>query len=202
MLWARVVNTAEVVTKYEIGRAIVEEMQDGAERAAYGKRVLQGVSNILTESLGDGWSVETLTLCRKFYTTYCSKIVNSVYEIAKTNSVNTEMLRFYWSLGRDIVNLKAEARWGNKFLKTLSADLRKANPDTSSFSETNLKYMKYFYEMYQDAIEICPQDEDKSSTAICPQLGDKIIEDIVSVSWGHQCISTICAPQTSVQLIL
>lgn len=86
---ARVVNTAEVVTKYEIGRAIVEEMQDGAERAAYGKRVLQGVSNILTESLGDGWSVETLTLCRKFYTTYCSKIVNSVYEIAKTNSVNT-----------------------------------------------------------------------------------------------------------------
>lgn len=74
--------------------------------------------------------------------------------------VNTEMLRFYWSLGRDIVNLKAEARWGNKFLKTLSADLRKANPDTSSFSETNLKYMKYFYEMYQPAIEICPQVED------------------------------------------
>lgn len=81
-------------------------------------------------------------------------------------------LRFYWSLGRDIVNLKAEARWGNKFLKTLSADLRKANPDTSSFSETNLKYMKYFYEMYQPAIEICPQVEDKSSTAISPQVGD------------------------------
>lgn len=130
------------------------------------------MSNILTERLGDGWSVETLTLCRKFYTTYCSKIVNSVYEIAKTNSVNTEMLRFYWSLGRDIVNLKAEARWENKFLKTLSADLRQANPNTSSFSETNLKYMKYFYEMYQDAIEICPQDEDKSSTAISPQVGD------------------------------
>lgn len=86
--------------------------------------------------------------------------------------VNTKMLRFYWSLGRDIVNLKAEARWGNKFLKTLSADLRKANPDTSSFSETNLKYMKYFYEMYQPAIEICPQVEDKSSTAISPQVGD------------------------------
>lgn len=99
--------------------------------------------------------------------------------------VNTEMLRFYWSLGRDIVNLKAEARWGNKFLKTLSADLRKANPDTSSFSETNLKYMKYFYEMYQLVIEICPQVEDRSSSAISPQVGDKIIEDIVSVPWGH-----------------
>lgn len=83
------------------------------------------------------------------------------------------MLRFYWSLGRDMVNLKAEVRWGSKFLKTLSADLRKANPDTSSFSETNLKYMKYFYEMYQPAIEISPQ------------VGDKIIEDIVSVPWGH-----------------
>lgn len=36
--------------------------------------------------------------------------------------LNTEMLRFYWSLGRDVVALKAEARWGDKFMKNLSAD--------------------------------------------------------------------------------
>lgn len=83
---AKVVNTAEVVTKYEIGRMIVEEIQDGAERAAYGKKVLKGVSDVLTERLGNGWSVETLTLCRKFYNTYCSKIVNSVYEIESSLS--------------------------------------------------------------------------------------------------------------------
>lgn len=42
--------------------------------------------------------------------------------------VNTEMLKFYWSLGRDIVALKAEARWGSKFYKNLSKDLKEANP--------------------------------------------------------------------------
>lgn len=34
--------------------------------------------------------------------------------------VNTEMLKFYWSLGRDIVALKAEARWGSKFFEILA----------------------------------------------------------------------------------
>lgn len=42
--------------------------------------------------------------------------------------VNTEMLKFYWSLGRDIVALKAEVRWGSKFLANLSRDLKEQNP--------------------------------------------------------------------------
>ena len=36
-------------------------------------------------------------------------------QIKAAVKVNTEMLKFYWSLGRDIVALKAEARWGSKF---------------------------------------------------------------------------------------
>ena len=40
--------------------------------------------------------------------------------------VNSEMLQFYWSLGRDMVTLHAENRWGDKILKSLSDDLRKA----------------------------------------------------------------------------
>ncbi|HJA84311.1 MAG TPA: hypothetical protein H9785_10140 [Candidatus Bacteroides intestinavium] len=40
--------------------------------------------------------------------------------------VNSEMLQFYWSLGRDMVTLHAESRWGDKILKSLSDDLRKA----------------------------------------------------------------------------
>lgn len=30
--------------------------------------------------------------------------------------VNTEMLEFYWSLGKDIVDLHAENRWGSGFM--------------------------------------------------------------------------------------
>lgn len=62
--------------------------------------------------------------------------------------VNTEMLKFYWSLGRDIVALKAEARWGSKFLANLSRDLKEKNPGATCFSPKNLLYMKNFYCMY------------------------------------------------------
>ena len=70
---ARSVNIAEVITKYEIGRIIVEIVQEGEERATYGKQLLQGVSDLLTERLGKGWSVETLKICRRFYQIYSAK---------------------------------------------------------------------------------------------------------------------------------
>lgn len=50
------VNLAEVYTKYQIGRYIVEEEQQGAERAQYGKQLLQSLSEQLTERFGTGWS--------------------------------------------------------------------------------------------------------------------------------------------------
>ena len=59
------------------------------ERAAYGKAVLKDLSLKLTKRFGNGWSVENLTLFRKFYLTYSShsngetKIVNSVCEIGE-----------------------------------------------------------------------------------------------------------------------
>ncbi len=51
------VNTAEVYSKYKIGRYIVEDEQDGSYRAQYGKAVLSALSARLTERYGKGWSV-------------------------------------------------------------------------------------------------------------------------------------------------
>jgi len=77
---ATAMNVAEVYTKYQIGRYIVEEEQSGKVRAEYGKKVLKGLSERLTARFSDGWSIETLTLCRKFFCVY-SNFVNTVYEI-------------------------------------------------------------------------------------------------------------------------
>ena len=63
----RIVDITEVITKYEIGHVIIEVVQEGEDRARYGKQLLKGVSEILTERLGEGWSVDTLKKCRKFY---------------------------------------------------------------------------------------------------------------------------------------
>lgn len=67
---AKAVNTAMVYTYYGVGQYIVEFEQGGKVRAAYGKGVLKRLSARLTEKYGMGWSVETLTKCRKFYMVY------------------------------------------------------------------------------------------------------------------------------------
>ena len=100
---AKAVNTTEVCAKYEIGRYIVEYEQGGASRAAYGKALLKELSRRLTNNYGNGWSVETLTSCRKFFNVY-SKIVNTVHEIeprqldvAKADSRNMPNFTLSWS---------------------------------------------------------------------------------------------------------
>ena len=74
------INIAEVYTKYNVGRYIIEHEQEGNYKAAYGKQVLKQLSEKLTNKYGKGWSVETLTTTRKFYQTY-SNSVNTAYEI-------------------------------------------------------------------------------------------------------------------------
>ncbi len=66
----RTVNQTMVYTYYEIGRMIVEDEQQGTERAAYGKRVLKELSAKLTTEFGKGFSVQNLENMRKFYHLY------------------------------------------------------------------------------------------------------------------------------------
>ena len=89
------VNIAEVYTKYEIGRYIVEDEQEGKARAAYGKQVLPILSQKLTDKFGSGWSLETLKSARKFYSVYAPQAIRSTAltksnkETGKTNLVNS-----------------------------------------------------------------------------------------------------------------
>ena len=123
-------------------------------------------------------------------------------QIKAAVKVNTEMLKFYWSLGRDIVTLKAEDRWGSKFFHNLSRDLKEANPSTTCFSPKNLLYMKNFYCMYQPYFEIGQQVADQlGENVILPQLGakngsheigqqvaDQLDNDIFLTPWGHHML--------------
>ncbi len=64
------VNLSMVYAYYEIGRIIVEEEQRGEQRAAYGKHLLKGLSDYLTQKFGKGYSAENLKLMRRFYVVY------------------------------------------------------------------------------------------------------------------------------------
>ena len=57
---SRVTNTAIVSTNFRIGQMIVEEYQQGDNKASYGKSVLKSLSSQLTDKLGKGYSVDNL----------------------------------------------------------------------------------------------------------------------------------------------
>jgi len=63
------VNVTEVKTRFEVGRYIFEDEQQGG-RAAYGKQILKNLSARLTERFGNDWSYDTLVRCRKFFMAY------------------------------------------------------------------------------------------------------------------------------------
>lgn len=106
----KAVNIAEVYTKYEIGRYIVEDEQEGKTRASYGKQILELLSEKLTNKYGKGWSVESLTLARKFFSVYSSDSVNTVYQI---QNASTEPHKFILSWSHYLVLMRiknADAR--------------------------------------------------------------------------------------------
>lgn len=66
-------------------------------------------------------------------------------QIKASIKINTEKLRFNWSVGRDLVMRKAEERWGSGVVEQLSFDLREAFPQEKGFSSRNMWRMKQWY---------------------------------------------------------
>ena len=113
--------------------------------------------------------------------------------------VNHGMLEFYWSLGRDIVALKAESKWGSNVLQQLSADLKEAFPKQTGFSYTNIKYMRQWYSFYYEQItnRQQPVGEIESTNRQQPvgemenqnrqQPADEMVmpDKFAFVPWGH-----------------
>lgn len=61
--------------------------------------------------------------------------------------VNKELIFMYWHIGKIIGD---NSKWGNKFIDSLSIDLKLEFPKVTGFSVRNLKYMKKIAEEYPD----------------------------------------------------
>lgn len=72
----RSVDFCRVQMYWNIGRRIVEEEQQGKERADYGAYLLKNLAKALEPEYGSGFSYRQLNFCRQFYRTY--PIMNSV----------------------------------------------------------------------------------------------------------------------------
>lgn len=64
------INSAMVGAYWQMGKRIVEQEQQGHERADYGKQLLKMLSQELTAEFGKGFSVGSLYYYRQFYITF------------------------------------------------------------------------------------------------------------------------------------
>ncbi len=85
-------NTAMTSTYWQIGKHIVEEEQNGANRAAYGKQIIDTLTKELASAFGGGFSARYLRAFRKFY------LVIPNYEIWKSRFPNLQWTHIYNTL--------------------------------------------------------------------------------------------------------
>ncbi len=107
--------------------------------------------------------------------------------------VNSEKLLFNWELGRDLVQKKAEERWGAGVAEQISIDLQREFPGSNGFSVRNLWYMKQWYLFYSEAdtklqqpvAELESQKLQQPVAEFLQQSVREIPTSFALVPWGH-----------------
>lgn len=105
------VNSAMVSTYWNIGKRIVEEEQQGKERAEYGKELIKTLAQELTRVYGSGFSDRYLRAFRRFY------LVMPNFEIWKSRFPNLTWTHIYLTLRIDD---ETAIRW---YLENASAQM-------------------------------------------------------------------------------
>ncbi|MBC7748043.1 MAG: DUF1016 domain-containing protein [Methylotenera sp.] len=94
-------------------------------------------------------------------------------------AANSELLFFYWDLGKMI--LEKENVWGSKLTEQVSKDLRSEFPDMSGFSVSNLKTCRLFYSYFSISSQAANQLDSNSS-----QLANLVDSKVIfQLPWGH-----------------
>ncbi len=97
--------------------------------------------------------------------------------------VNSEKLLFNWQLGRDLVQKKAEERWGAGVVEQVSLDLQREFPNAEGFSAGNLWYMKRWYLFYN-------QEDTKLQQAV-EEIRDEKLQQIVEEMSGTKLLQPV-----------
>lgn len=112
-------------------------------------------------------------------------------QIKASVRVNTTMLEFYWSIGRDLVRMRAEQKWGAGVVKQFALDMRQAFPNEKGFSYTNVKYMKRWYLFYYERGIKGQQVADLLGS----EKGQQVADEILTTGKGQQLVDLLEMPQ-------
>jgi len=106
----------------------------------------------------------------KEYISFLNEIKSRIISarIKAVRSVNKELIKLYWDIGRSIIERQEKYKWGNAVVEKLANDLKEDFKSTFGFSVQNLWYMRQFYLEYKD---------------------DVILQQLVGeLPWGHNIL--------------
>ena len=106
-----------------------------------------------------------------FYENEYKKLLQQTVEVIEhariqvAKQINTTVTTSYWEIGKLLTELKVDSKYGDRYVKRLSVDLKKIYPNMG-VSPRNLWHMKRFYLLYYQ--------EDK-----------KVQQAVALLPWGH-----------------
>lgn len=120
-------------------------------------------------------------------------------QIKAAVAVNSAMLEFYWTLGRDISGKYPGKRRNVGFFDNLSNDLCLGIKNPVGLSASNLRYAYRFFELYSYVPRVAEDNvdgsylqqlaEDNASADYLQQVvADNGVADLIKVPWGHHIV--------------
>jgi predicted nuclease of restriction endonuclease-like (RecB) superfamily len=104
----RAIDTTMVQAYWHIGKYIVEDEQNGENRANYGEELLQKLSEKLMKEFGSGFGVDTLDNARRFYLVYKLEISDALRRKSQEPQFNSNLS---WTHYRTLMRIpKADVR--------------------------------------------------------------------------------------------
>lgn len=107
-----------------------------------------------------------------------NRIRSSQYEALR--SVNKELIKLYWDIGREIAERQKNHNWGKSIVEQLAQDLHSEFPKVTGFSSRNIWYMRNFYLCYCQDQKLQPLVAEISWTnnlIIMEKCTDKLVKE-------------------------
>lgn len=120
-------------------------------------------------------------------------------QIKAAVAVNSAMLEFYWSLGKDISGKYPGKKRNLGFFDNLSSDLCLEIKNPVGLSASNLRYAYRFFELYSLVPQVVEDNvdgsylqqlaEDNASADYLQQVvADNWVADLMKIPWGHHIV--------------
>ncbi len=108
-------------------------------------------------------------------------------------SVNRELIRLYWDIGRLIFERQEVSGWGQSVLERLADDLQKALPGVGGFSRSNVFRMRAFYVAYHSPERVAQVVRQTKAPGKVAQPVRQLTEEeppeaVAGLPWGHNVV--------------